>query len=212
MFGNAQMIKFRGRKSNPNYIKKKVSFFYAVFGVSLVISIFLFLYMIGCIAYPNHPILLNKEFTVLSILIQAVLFLISISCYIYVDKLKLIFKVNLYKIPKEGKTRISKKRSYRIHLKKRLKLFMFFEIFFVLFFVVSLIITRLFGSSFGNQLFEGGNSFFKAEFIFLIYTVVGLIAMAVNLMHVNYLIQLSAKVFRKKPKSEKVVFQHYDFD
>ncbi|HEY8389875.1 MAG TPA: hypothetical protein VIL26_02820 [Clostridia bacterium] len=163
--------------------------------------------MCGCIAFPNHGVLINKEITALSIPVQALLFLIAICSYVYVDKLELIFKVNLYK----GKNKISKKRSYRMHLKKRLKVFIGFEIFFVVFFITSLIITRLFGNEFSGVIFSS-NKWFKSELIFLIYTIVGLLAMAVNLMHVNYLIQLSSKVFRKKPKPDPVNFDYYDFD
>lgn len=206
------MIKFTGRRSNPNVIKKRVLFFQTVFYICFSLGIFLFLYMIGCIAYPKHPFLINNAMTALSIPIQAALFLVAISCYVYVDKLKVVFKVNLYKVPKEGKIRISKKQSYRLHLKKRLKVFIFFEIFFVVFFIVSIITVRIFGNEFSSLMFNSSNRFFKSELIFLIYTVVELIAMAINLMHVNYLIQLCAKVFRKKPKPQPVIHDYYDYD
>ena len=205
------MIKYTGRRSNPNLIKKRVLFFQTVFYICFSLGIVLFSYMIGCLIYPKHPLLINTQLTALSIPIQAVFFLIAISCYVYVDKLKIVFKVNLYKVPKEGKTRTSKKRSYRLHLKKRLKVFIFFEIFFVVFFIVSIVITRIFGNEFSALMFSN-NRFFKSELIFLIYTVVELIAMAINLMHVNYLIQLSAKVFRKKPKPQPVIIDYYDYD
>lgn len=201
------MIKFTGRRSNPRLVKRIVTFFHVLYLICFFLSAILFLFMCGCIAFPNNGVLINKEITALSIPVQALLFLIAICSYVYVDKLKLIFKVNLYK----GKNKISKKRSYRMHLKKRLKVFIGFEIFFVVFFITSLIITRLFGNEFSGVIFSS-NKWFKSELIFLIYTIVGLLAMAVNLMHVNYLIQLSSKVFRKKPKPDPVNFDYYDFD
>lgn len=210
MFGDAQMIKFTGRRSNPDYIKKKVSVFQAIYILCFSLGAVLFIYMIGCIAVPNHFLLINNDITAMSIIVQAALFLIAINCYVYVDKLKIVFKVNLYKIPKEGKNRISKRRSYRLHLKKRLKVFIIFEIFFVVFFILSIVITQIFGKEFSTLVFN--NKFLTIELILLIYTVVELIAMAINLMHVNYLIQLCGKVFRKKPDPKPVIHDYYDYD
>lgn len=160
---------------------------------------------------PEKHFFISGEIALLGMVIQAGLFLAGTILYVYTDKLKIVFKIDLYKVQKKGKSRAAKIRSYRMHFKKRLTNFIIFESFLVAFFITSLTVTRIVGCSIRNPVLDA-NNFFNSELIFLIYTIVALIAMAIDIMYVNYLIQLSAKIFKKKPATAPVIAEHYDHD
>lgn len=205
------MIRFAETKVNPDTIKKRVTYLSIIAWACFLLSIFLFAFMWAYSAMPEKYFFVSSEVVLAGMLVQAGLFLFGTILYIYTDKLKIVFKIDLYKTPKKGKSRAAKLRSYRIHFKKRLINFIVFEFFLVAFFITSLTVTRIIGYSIRSAVLDA-NNFFNSELIFLIYTIVALIAMAIDIMYVNYLIQLSAKIFKKKPDKAPNILDHYDYD
>lgn len=205
------MKRFAGTKVNPVLVKKRVSYLHVIYLTCLFLSLFLFVFIWVYGILPEKHYFVSVDMVLIGMIAQAALFLIGVWFYIYTDKLRIVFKIDLYNPQKKGKTKIAKLRSYRKHFKKRLTRFIIFEFFLVAFFVTCLIVTRLVGC-YIDSTFLDFNSVLSSELVFLIYTIVLLIAMAINIMYVNYLIQLSSKIFRKKPVQQPINFDNYDYD
>ncbi|HEY8423253.1 MAG TPA: hypothetical protein VIL23_00645 [Clostridia bacterium] len=205
------MIRYAERKVNPDRVKRKVSFLHVIYLTCFFLSLFLFAFTWAYGAVPEKHFFISAEAVFIAMIIQAALFLTGMALFIYTDKLKIVFKIDLYKPQKNGESRAQQLRSYRKHFKKRLTSFIIFEFFLIAFFVTSLIVTRIIGRSINNCIIDP-NNFFNSEMIFLIYTIVSLVAMALDIMYVNYLIQLSSKIFKKKPVKNGFDFDQYDYD
>jgi hypothetical protein len=201
------MIRFAERKVNPDIIKKRVSFLHVVCITCFFLSIFLFVFTCVYCALPDKHYFISAETVLIGLVVQAALFLTGVWLYIYTDKLKIVFKIDSYKPQKKDQSRAQQISTYRKHFKRRLVSFIIFELFLIAFFVTSLTVTRAVGR---NTLFLSDS--LKGELMFLIYTIVSLAALAIDIMHVNYLIQLSAKIFRKKPHPNPIDFDQYDYD
>jgi hypothetical protein len=201
------MIRFAERKVNPDAIKNRVSFLNVICVTCFFLSIFLFVFTCVYSLTPEKHIFISAETVLIGLIFQAALFLIGVSFYIYTDKLKIVFKIDLYKPQKKNQTRSQQIRTYRKHFKRRLVNFIIFEFFLIAFFVSSLTVTRAIGQ---HTLFI--NDSLNGELVFLIYTIVSLIALAIDIMYVNYLIQLSSKIFRKKTRPNPINFDNYDYD
>lgn len=202
------MIRFAERKVNPDAIKKRVSVLHIVCVICFLLSIFLFVFTCVYSFSPDKHYFISAELVLIGLILQATLFLTGVAFYIYTDKLKIVFKIDTYKPQKKTQTREQKIRSYRKHFKRRMVNFIIFEFFLIAFFVSSLTITRIIG----RYAVFASNESLNSELIFLIYTIVSLIALAIDIMYVNYLIQLSSKIFKKKPRPKPINFDQYDYD
>lgn len=205
------MINSISQKTVFEKAKNRVSLFRVLSIICFFVSAVFFIHMWLYGTVPNFPKFFNKETVLGSIYLQSVLFLCGIIFYVFSDKISIVFKVNLTSsLQKKVKQRYTgqyHERTYNQFLKKRLIMFVFFEIFFMAFFILSLIITRIMSGNISNDILNG-STFFQNDLIFFIYAIVGLIAVAIDILHVNFLITLYFKSKRKK----KEVFVKYDHD